>query len=55
MAKANQFTGSKYTYYDKIDENDPLNPNATSGKSHNAQKGGKLIAADSYGSSNIYE
>tara|TARA_Y100000748_G_scaffold215960_1_gene181238 strand:+ start:3528 stop:5396 length:1869 start_codon:yes stop_codon:yes gene_type:complete len=48
MAKANQFTGSKYTYYvDKIDENDPLNPNATSGKSHNAQKGGKLIAADS--------
>lgn len=40
--------GNKYFYYvDKIDVTDPLNPDATTGKSHNAQKGGKLIAADS--------
>ena len=47
-ALAEKKTGNKYFYYvDKIDVKDPLNPDATTGKSHNAQNGGKLIAADS--------
>lgn len=40
--------GNDYRYMtDKMDTTDPFNPNATSGKSHNPQAGGKMIAKDS--------
>ena len=40
--------GNNYKYMtDKIDPRDPFNPRATSGKSHNPQRGGKSIAKDS--------
>lgn len=37
-----------YFYYTaRLDPHDPLNPRASIGRSHNPQRGGKLIAADS--------
>jgi len=40
--------GNDYRYMtDKMDTGDPLNPNATAGKSHNPQAGGKMVAKDS--------